>query len=465
MTEAGSAGSAGSAPVRRSRSALDPAAPALAIVAESAWISVVAALVQAFVQERAILGVVGLVPFVAAGLLIARAFGARLGSRWPATAVALTLVSAAAGWLVSPTVREALVGGDLSRALGDHADGWLAGLAMLRGFAHAGPLRSEESLAGLLGIGTPALAGVALLGGAVAEPWRGWFIADAIAGVILFLGTGILGLTIARMSSLGIASGFDWRRNRTWLALLLFLVVAIAGVALPGAFVVGAAIPIAVGLLAVPLLVVGAIAGFGYTSRRALASVFLLGIVLIAIAAIGGETLSQVTPPEPTGGGEGQATNQALVGAAAGGIALLLVVLAILILARLWMREIRVPVESDVPEERTIDYGGSERPLPRRPRGQVRNRRPDPTEAVGAYVALVEDLATRGDAARFEAETPAEHARRLRGRDLGGLGLALLAADYELAQFGGVSLSPAEHRRAVSRWRRLRGLVGGTPKR
>ncbi len=249
--------------MRRSRSALDPAAPALAIVAESAWISVVAALVQAFVQERAILGVVGLVPFVAAGLLIARAFGARLGSRWPATAVALTLVSAAAGWLVSPTVREALVGGDLSRALDDHADGWLAGLAMLRGFAHAGPLRSEESLAGLLGIGTPALAGVALLGGAVAEPWRGWFIADAIAGVILFLGTGILGLTIARMSSLGIASGFDWRRNRTWFALLLFLVVAIAGIALPGAFVVGAAIPIAVGLLAVPLLVVGVIAGFG----------------------------------------------------------------------------------------------------------------------------------------------------------------------------------------------------------
>ena len=362
------------------------------------------------------------------------------------------------GWLVSPTVREALVAGDLSRALGDHVGGWLAGLAMLRGFAHAGPLRSEASLGGLLGIGTPALAGVALLGGAVAEPWRGWFIADAIAGVILFLGTGILGLTIARMSSLGIASGFDWRRNRTWLAMLLLLVVAIAAVALPGAFVVGAAIPIAVGLLAVPLLVVGVIAGFGFTSRRALASVFLLGIVVIAIAAIGGETLTQVTPPEPTGGGDGPATNQALVGAAAGGIALLLVVLAIL------------------DPRATLDARDPGAGRERRARGahdRLRRKRATSTAAAASDRCATGDpirpkpsartsrssrtSPTRGDAARFEAETPAEHARRLRGRGLGGLGLALLAADYELARFGGVSLSPAEHRRAVSRWRRLQG--------
>jgi MoxR-like ATPase len=33
--------------------------------------------------------------------------------------------------------------------------------------------------------------------------------------------------------------------------------------------------------------------------------------------------------------------------------------------------------------------------------------------------------------------------------------LDLLAADYELARFGGSRLTPAEHRRALGRWRRL----------
>jgi len=35
----------------------------------------------------------------------------------------------------------------------------------------------------------------------------------------------------------------------------------------------------------------------------------------------------------------------------------------------------------------------------------------------------------------------------------------LLAADYALARFGGTTLTRAEHRRALERWRRLRERI------
>jgi hypothetical protein len=63
---------------------------------------------------------------------------------------------------------------------------------------------------------------------------------------------------------------------------------------------------------------------------------------------------------------------------------------------------------------------------------------------------------------RQSDETPAEHAHRLRGVDRGRplqAAVGLLAADYELARFGGATLTPGEHRRALARWRRVRDLV------
>jgi hypothetical protein len=78
-----------------------------------------------------------------------------------------------------------------------------------------------------------------------------------------------------------------------------------------------------------------------------------------------------------------------------------------------------------------------------------------PVDAVTAYRALDEDLRAT-NLRRLPDETPAEHARRLRSRGLSRLALDLLAADYALATFGGVTLSAAENRRAVDRWRSLR---------
>ena len=105
---------------------------ALAVLAEAAWVSIVAAL-----------DIAVLVLFVVAGLGLSRLFGLRFGGRWPAAALALSLAAAGAGVLIAPASSNALAGGGLSAlgvALGLNPGGVLAGLALLRGIAwgHAG---------------------------------------------------------------------------------------------------------------------------------------------------------------------------------------------------------------------------------------------------------------------------------------------------------------------------------------
>jgi len=75
---------------------------------------------------------------------------------------------------------------------------------------------------------------------------------------------------------------------------------------------------------------------------------------------------------------------------------------------------------------------------------------------VGAYLAALDELAAHDPTrARTEHETPRGHARRVDA----GPELTALQADYALARYGSRDLSPAEHRRAVSRWRRLRARL------
>ena len=83
-------------------------------------------------------------------------------------------------------------------------------------------------------------------------------------------------------------------------------------------------------------------------------------------------------------------------------------------------------------------------------------RRTEPAGAAAAYVALVEDLDRHPTVRRERAETPAEHAARLRAAGRSGLSLDLLAADYALARYGEVELSAREDRRGIARWRALR---------
>ncbi len=462
----------------------------LAMVAEGSWVAVVAALVQAASDQAVVLGPPALAATAGAGLLVARGAGARLGpERWPFLAVALTVVAAAVGWLADSSVREALGRADAGAVLGRHPGGWLAGLAFLRGTAHAQPIASEAVVGRLLSVAVPGLAVLFLVGGALAEPHRRAFAEAAFVANVVVVLAGTLALALARIARLGTTGGFDWRRNRAWLALLVVLVAAIVTIALPASFALGAPVRLLLALLPVPLLVAGLVAGLGQVSRRSIVSLVVLGVALLALSGLAGQ--GALAPIEIGGltGAVDRSIDQPLLAVALW--VLLLVVLALLValLARLWMRQVAAPSDGDVAEERTIDVGIRDDGAARHARRRRPMRQGRPRTAAGAYVALLLEAERTPAARRAPEETPAEHAARLRlgaanaeadaGRSAavvpgepgpaspGGpvpgppanplsSPLALLAADYELIRFAGRLLAPPEHRRAIARWRRVR---------
>jgi Domain of unknown function (DUF4129) len=427
----------------------------LAIVAEAAWISVVAGLVQEYALRDGSLGIVPLAGFVGFGALAARVVGHRLGSRWPLVAVGLCLAGGAVGWLSSPAALESLGAGALSDAVAANPGGWLAALAIARGFAHARLPLSEPTLGHLLGLGVPGLALAAVAGGMVAEPFRARFLTEAIVASIVFATCATLALALTRLTAVGVDSGFDWRRNPWWVGLLTVLVVATSELAILASSIAAPAIALVVGVAIGPLLLICFVIGFDRRTMRILAFAVVAALAFVGLMTLLG---GRPAPTLTLGGGAASDALPSEAGdtvAIGGGLLLILAAIAIILLARLWMRRIPL-VEDDVRETRMIDRSG-ESSRTKRPR---RRRRAEPVDAVTAYLALVDDLADRPGVRRAPAETPAEHARRLRAAGGSSLGLDLLAADYALAQFGGVTLSEREDQRALARWRSLRRLLG-----
>ena len=434
---------------------------ALAVIAEGAWVAAVYAFVQAAAHEEAPLGPVGMALAAAAGLFVARRWGLGLGDRWPWVLLGLVGLAGLLGVLAAPDAIAALTTGGPVDALRTNPGGALVGLAFLRGTAHARAATSEEVLGNLMAIGLPGLVIPVLLAGALPEPWRTEATTGAVVAIAVFLVAGTVGLAVTRISMIGTAAGFDWRRNRAWLALVALLAVGVVVAAIPAAVVVGPIVRVAVAVAALPLLAVGALAGLGQVSRRAVLSFLVGGIVLLLVIAFAGpEDPSRAEPPESPGRGS-ELTDPTVVTFAGGGVLVLLTVVGIVVLARLWMREAMRPIDGDVAEERMIDAGRPEQRTTSMPRsGRRARRRHDPTGAAGAYVALLDELEGRSTVAREAAESPAEHARRLRQAGIGAIGLDLLAADYELERFGDRELTPGETRRALARWRRLRVSLG-----
>jgi hypothetical protein len=274
--------------------------------------------------------------------------------------------------------------------------------------------------------------------------------------VIVFATTATVALALTRLAAVGADSGFDWRRNPTSVGLLAVLVIAAGAVAVPVASIAAPAIGFVVGVSIVPLLVIGLVVGFDRRTARLLAFA-LIAVVAVAtfMNLVGGPSPSPDNPVAPPPEVVASPPDEAI--AIGVGLLLVLAALGVILLARLWMRRIPM-VEDDVRETRTIDHGG-ERPRPGR-RGRGRGRAPAPVDAATAYEALIADLADRPVVRREPAETPAEHARRLRTGGTSDLRLDLLAADYALARFAGVTLSSREDRRALNRWRLLRRYLG-----
>jgi hypothetical protein len=452
----------------RERGVLANVPVAVALVAEAAWIAVVAGLVEAFVLHPPITGIGELLLAAGAGTVAARTLSARAGEGWAPLAVVLAACAGLAGWLASPEVRSLLLaGGDgaVGRGLAVNPGGWLTGLAFVRGLAHARPPVDPGRVGTMLALAVPGLTLAAVLGGMISEPARSAFLAAAQAWVLLFLAASVLALALARLSNVGRGALVDWRRNPSWLALAGALVLATAGVAAAVSLSAGHVIATALAVVTVPLLIVGFVVGFDRRSLRilliSLTVVGVLGTMLRVVAPNG----PQATPgPIPLPPSVPQGPTDPVPAAALWILALglALAVAGVLVLARLWLRRTRRETLAD-DEVRVIDHTGDADAPRRGPRAPRFRRRPRPTDAVGAYRALLEDLDGRRPVAREPGETPAEHARRLRGAGHGSLGLDLLAADYGLARFGGLAISEPETRRALGRADRLRAALLRVP--
>jgi len=440
----------------RSWAFLEIAPVALVIVAEAAWVSVIGGFMQEVRLQAPILGIPILTGFVAGGVVAARTLGPRLGPRWAFAGLAISVAAGLVGWLVAPDARAALQAADLRTAIGENPGGWVAGLAVLRGFANARFPLSEATCARMLRLGIPGLAVIALIGGAVAQPWRGIFLADTTVAAVVFVACGTFALAFARQQAIGADVHVDWRRNRAWVTLLAVAVLLATGIALASAGVVRAAIPLLLGIALGPFLIAGL--AFGTNRRTVRIVAYTAAGAVLVYLFLSTRATTQPAPP-PAAGAAGLPTSpetHPAVILGLGGLGALVAIIAILVLIRLWMQQV-APLEVDPSEIRTIDRG--ETPVAAR-RGRRRRRPADPVDARGAYLALMSELDRRPAVRRDPAETPAEHARRLRGDGQGGLSLDLLAADYALVSFGGLPLSQREDRRAVQRWRVLRSRLG-----
>jgi hypothetical protein len=447
-------------PERRSLAVATQLAPlALVVIAEAAWISVASGLLQEFALREPVFGIPVFAAFVVAGIVLARVLAPRLGGRWLVVAFGLVLAGGAIGWLASGAARVALAEG-IVPALAAHPGGWLAGLAILRGFAHARLPLAEETVTNLLAIGIPGLAVAATLGSLIGDPHRARFLADSMTAAVVYVGASALALAFARIDAVGVDAGFDWRRNPIWLLMTIAMVAVAIVAAIPLAGVAGTVLSVVISVALGPLLIIGFATGFDRAARRILLFFSGVVVVLIILVRFFGSTDG---PPPPAAAGQPvlptyEDTNQ-LFTIGVGGLLLFLAVVAIVVAIAMWMRR-TPPPDGGLAETRTIDASGDGFPPPRRRRRF--GRHPDPATAVEAYVALVDDLERHPLVRREPAETPAAHAARLRAGGRPDLSLDLLAADYALARYGGVALPAREDRRAVGRWRGLRRrLVAG----
>jgi len=430
---------------------------ALVVLAEAAWISVLAGVIQAFAFRAPVLGIPEVAAFVLAGSLAARLLGRRLDHRWPAVALVLVGLAGVIGWIATSLDATAFSAG-AGPAIVAQPGGWMAGLAVLRGFAHAELPLQEGAISRLLGFGVPGLAVAAILAGAIAEPVRTRLLADILVASVVFIVSASAAATLTRLTAIGRDAGFDWRRNPTALILSIGLVIAAVPLALPVSTVARIALETVAAAAIVPLLVVGLAAGWNRTSLRILA--IFAGIALISIAALrilgGGPRIPSPAPSTAPGPNEPAVATQLLtIGVTA--VVVFGAVVAFLVLTAIWLRRAR-PVQPDaVWESRTIDRA-VDAPQRRRRR---RVRRPEPSDAPSAYRALIDELDRHPLVRQEPPETPAEHAARLRVEGGDVLSLDLLAADYALARYGGIELAPREHRRAIARWRDLRRRLAG----
>ncbi|MFN8620224.1 MAG: DUF4129 domain-containing protein [Chloroflexota bacterium] len=336
----------------------------------------------------------------------------------------------------------------------------LLGFAVLRGAAQGGDPSAGAAPIETLVRRAPWLLGAGWIAGFVAAGGeQAAFLPEAATCTLAFIVAAALAMGTGRLAALPQDDREQLRGNGSWLMVVVAIVGAALLVSVLTAGVLGGPLRgLPTGIAQLALSAVGVVIG----------AVLSVVVVLIdAVMTLLGN-LFHFTPPKPPTPPPGYSGSQGPVmppipdgndqtfETILGVLLIVAVVLVAWYLARRWQGARRAVVApSSVPETRSISLDARGALPPLRLGARLRERFA-PSGALGAYPRLLHDWAAHPEVARAEAETPAEHAARLRSAGQGGLALDLLAADYELAAFGEVTLTPAEERRAVRRWRRLR---------
>lgn len=430
--------------------------PVLAIVAEGAWLSVVYVAVETTIDGR--VPILGTLELAAVAGLAAIAVNRRAlrPDDQPLTFFAVLVGIGAAGWLWDDRARSLVMAGDVTGAIGLHPGGWLLLVAAMRGVGRGFEF-DDRALTRLVLVGIPALAIPWTLGQLGAGDLRGVFVEEAFVASLTFMAAGFMAAGLSRLQEIGRETGVDWRTNRSWLGTVLGVLAIVMAVGIPASYVLGLPVEtVARGLVGPVFSLIGYV---------------LLGLVFIAsilsfalyelLSRLGIALPPALTPRELARLPElREYTIEQLQGPIMTvAIAWAAIALLAIIVIRVWVRRrIRRPVRGGAEERSFAIPERSFRLRAPRMRGLgSESRRGPPTDAVSAYLAALSELDER-DAPnrRREHETPRTHAARV-----GLAEIAPLQADYALARYGGRTLTAAEHRRALGRWRRLRDRLRG----
>lgn len=435
------------------------AGPVLRVAAEAGFFTILYAALSVLLEGRTpLLGPLEFTALVGLGAVIGTY--AEQNPVFGAPALLIAVVGAGlACWLASPDAR-AVAGLSIGYAIVVHGIGWLGAVAVLRGsFIRArgdGSWQFEPLLQRLLPIVALVWAITWYFSSAALRPS---FVVYGMWGTLTLIVSGLAGLGLTRMQAIH-ARLPDERVRSMWRWIVVGLAVIVIPLALPFAILAGAP----VGILFTPfvgplsLVVELLLIPFG-------ALVDLLITLFTPLAAGIGQMLDRLGQNIGRKPGADTLVEPTVLNTTAGlilaGVVLITLLFAAYQLARWLIARPRDREASDDPEVGLVEHDFViPTPAPARPRGAARRRRGAPHDAVAAYVSAVDVLAAHPDWARGDSETPAEHSLRVRQDEMpGAIDFSRLAADYQLARYAEVPITPREDRRALSRLERLRRML------
>jgi len=436
--------------------------PALRVLAEAGWITVVYSAASVIVSHQPpVLGPVELSLFVAAGAL-AGWLGRPRSALGPLLLICAVLLGGVGGWLASAEARSLLDA--LPSAFNVHLAGWLAGVAVLRG-ALISPGQSAANEIERLTRSVPvALAVIWAYTSIVAIPTL-WlpFAVGAMWGTVAFLSAAVVALGLARLNVLH-ADVTDQRQRRGWRWLVTAVGFGVVPIALPMAVLTGVPLAAMLNPIVGPLRFVGDLLTIPLSWI-----VWILSELFKPIAGPLGQFLDALQArfagrPEPEQ--QEPALVGTLIGLALWVVALLAVLLVIFLIAQWLLKRKGVNEEAleAIPDTERAIVIPQRDPKPRS--NPFRHRRHGtPTDAVSAYLSALAELEAHPELSRLASETPADHAARLRSEVVdpdAATDLARLAAGYQLARYADRRITPLENVRSVTRFQRIRRLLKGS---